>query len=385
MSLKKILAGITIAGLLVVLTSWLMWLNTPEKVLRVAIIDKTVATPERLEHRCFNWILTHNKYVKSNKQTYSTNDDYFGFFPLEPLENERYKIKDFEAYNSDEIKKISDTLDMIYITDTYGVYYNEWYKDSLKSGNITPIYGGMSENEMLLLEEMKASNKLILCEFNLLEPPTKDTVRKRFEKAFDLEWSKWTGRNFPSLDSANNEDLPPWLVKLYMQQNRNKWPFKNSGIVFVHTDNTIVVLENKTHLKLDVPVIKTNRKNCARFGVTDSIIYPFWFDIIIPHKSYNIVSNMQIITNSKGDSILKSHNIPNTFPATIEHLADYRFYYFAGDYTDNPMPYETRFFKGIKFFDFMFYDDKITSRTKFFWKYYLPLLETILDENFKNN
>ena len=169
MKLKKtkIIPTILTIILLTPVVSWLLWFTTPETILKVLILDKTVPMPQRQEHRSLNWVLTNQMLTKSNEKTYSINEDYYGFFPIKPYEDEEYEIHDFEDLNEKELKEICDTLDMIYFTDTYGVYYNEWYLDSLQTEHSAKIYGGTTANEMILLEEMKRQNKLIITEFNV--------------------------------------------------------------------------------------------------------------------------------------------------------------------------------------------------------------------------
>ncbi len=62
---------------------WMWWYYTPATELRIAIIDKTVLTPEAPEHASFNWVLTKEKYTQPGGALYQTNQNYFGFFPGE--------------------------------------------------------------------------------------------------------------------------------------------------------------------------------------------------------------------------------------------------------------------------------------------------------------
>ena len=81
---KKFLIPIIIVGIiiLILLGSWLMWYFKAERSLNVYILDKTVPTMERTEHKSFNWVLNHNRYVKPNGDLYNVDKDYYGFFPL---------------------------------------------------------------------------------------------------------------------------------------------------------------------------------------------------------------------------------------------------------------------------------------------------------------
>ena len=381
---NKIIPIIVTIIILTPLISWLLWYKTPETKLRILILDKTVPMPERQEHRSLNWVLTNRMYTKTNKKIYSINDDYFGFFPMKPYKEEEYEIHDFEDLNETELKEICDTLDMIYFTDTYGVYYNEWYLDSLQTEHSARIYGGTTANEMILLEEMKKQEKLIITEFNTIASPTSRSIRRRFEKDFNIEWSSWTARHFRNLDTTQNKEIPRWVIRLYMEQHDNKWPFKKSGILFVHENTTLEILEEGIHLEENVPFIETNEYFCEKYGLIDKVHYPFWFDITFTNDSNEVISNYHLYPTELGDSILKAHHIPTVFPAAIQHLSDYRFYYFAGDFADNPLPVGSSFFRGVQLIDFLFYEANDEARSKFFWKYYLPLMTTILETNFKN-
>src|SRR5207237_207926 len=103
---------------------WLAWLVTPKKKLVVAIIDKTVLTDQGQEHISFNWILNNERYIKTSKKKYKISQDYFGFFPLQ---NEKYKLKGLERFSNTQLQELSDDADMAYVTDTYGIFKNEWY------------------------------------------------------------------------------------------------------------------------------------------------------------------------------------------------------------------------------------------------------------------
>jgi hypothetical protein len=269
---------------------------------------------------------------------------------------------------------------MIYFADNYGVYYNEWYLDSLVSEHSQKIYGGLTENEVYIAQQLKIQNKLIISEFNTFCSPTSENVRNEFEETFNIEWSHWTCRYFDMLDTLKNPELPKWVVRLYKQQHKNEWPFHKSGLVFVHENSTLFVLENETHLNIETPFIHTEEKYREIYNLPDSIHYPFWFDITFSGDSNVVISKYKIYPNQIGDSILNVYGVPKEFPAVIEHLSPYTFYYFAGDFIDNPMPYYTSHFKGITNFDFFLYNSELNNRKKFYWKFYIPLLSKIMND-----
>lgn len=65
------------------LIMYLLWLLSPANPLDIYIFDKTVLDKNIQEHLSLNWILTHNKFTKSNNTLYSSSADYYGFFPLD--------------------------------------------------------------------------------------------------------------------------------------------------------------------------------------------------------------------------------------------------------------------------------------------------------------
>ena len=376
---KKLLIPIIIVGI-VILTlsgSWLMWFFKAEKLLNVYILDKTVPTMERTEHKSLSWVLNHEKYVNPEGNLYDINKDYYGFFPI----NSKSQEFDFKSVRIHEIEDVAEEYDMLYYADTYGVYYNEWYKKGAKDVKHTQkVYGGLNQNDYLLLKEMKELKKLIITEFNFFNAPTNGLIREKVEDIFGLNWSGWTGKYFSSLDTAKNYSFPKWIVNLYMEQNNNEWPFTNAGIVLVHKFGTIAILEHGTHLTEETPFIIAKQDAVNRFGVPEIVHYPQWFDITFSGERNNILANFKIHVNTKGDSILRHYNLKPVFPAVIEHTGDYNFYYFGGDFAENTINGKTAFFEGYHNVVSVFNGSNNKSADKFFWQFYVPMITRIMDD-----
>jgi hypothetical protein len=81
-----------------------------------------------------------------------------------------------------------------------------------------------------------------------------------------------------------------------------------------------------------------------------------------------------------GDSILQNYFLPETFPAVLQGPGETPYFYFAGDFADNPVAIKTAYFKGIEKLKFLFIREKPGSRTRFYWDYYYPLMSQILDQ-----
>jgi hypothetical protein len=360
---------------------WMAWYFTPKTKLVVAIVDKTVLDQDGQEHISLTWLLNNHRFTKTSTERYHIGSDYYGFFPQK---NEKFRIKGLERFSSDQLKQLSSDADAVYFTDTYGIYKNEWYNQKGSNERSGILYGGMSAQDVELLQDMKAKHKLIITEFNTIGSPTNADNRNKFEKLFGMHWTGWTARYFDSFDTTINKELPKWLISNYKNQHNRKWPFHKSGLAFVSNDEQVVVLEDSTHLTDPVPHIITFGYGQKKMGLPERMKYPFWFDVISPDLSVNhAISRFDLSLNAKGAAELKKYNIPSTFPAIIMHRdKDYQFYYFSGDFCDNPIGMSTSYFRGIGFFKWMLYNtDDPSERKSFFWDFYRPMMTHILEEN----
>ncbi|QEK50802.1 hypothetical protein FYC62_03295 [Pedobacter aquae] len=356
---------------------YLVWVLWPKTKLVIAIVDKTVLNKKGQEHASLTWFLRYNKYSKTSEKLYNVGNDYFGFFPKP---NQEYTLKGLERFDEKQLEQLADDSDLTYITDTYGIYLKEWLELTESTERSKLIYGGMSVPDLTFLKKMKAKNKLIITEFNCIGTPTPKPIREDFEKEFKMKWTGWVGRYFDSLDTNKNKELPRWLINNYLVQNNFQWPFDKSGIAFVNEDDKILILENIEHLDSEVPYILTAKEDREKYNIPLSMKYPFWFDIVQTSRENHIISFYDLKVNDKGRKILEDNGIPPQFPAVIEHYRDdYKFFYFAGDFADNPIALNASSFKGIHFFRKFFYDRSIASeRVSFFWEYYYPLINTIV-------
>lgn len=241
------------------------------------------------------------------------------------------------------------------------------------------IYGGLNSKEVNLLKKMKTKGKLIITEFNVMGTPTPPSVAQEFENEFKLKWQGWIGRYYSSLDTNSNKELPKWLKKNYMHQNKDRWPFKRSGIIFVRTDKKIVILEKGTHLKLDVPLIETNQIYKGRYDIPKNMKYHYWFDIIAASSSMDVLATYKIDVNREGQKVLNRNSIPSCFPAVVKDKGS-KFYYFAGDYSDIDISTKNVRFAGIADMNRAIVRSETEGRSAFFWRFYRPLVGNILEE-----
>lgn len=123
-------------------------------------------------------------------------------------------------------------------------------------------------------------------------------------------------------------------------------------------------------------------------GLPEKIKYAFWFDVIQPNRAINTqVASFQMDVNQNGQALLKANGLSAVFPAVLMHKeTDYRFYYFSGDFCDNPVSLSSSYFKGIGAFKWLFYDtSNPMERSSFFWNFYRPMMTNILDQEREYN
>lgn len=384
MSSRKKYQLILFAILLLPVWMWLAWALTPKRKLVVAIVDKTVLNTRVQEHISLDWILNHERFSKTSKDLYDPAHDYFGFFPGR---DDDYRLKGLERFSGGQIRNLSNDADLVYFTDTYGIYNSEWFKKMPVTERSRLIYGGMTQEDIDLLQDMKAKHKLMISEFNSIGSPTPPLIRDQFERMFGLHWSGWTARYFISLDTNENKELPRWLVNNYLHQT-GRWPFHKDGLAFVRNDERVVILEYTTHLTEAVPSVESTETGREELDLPKIKRYPFWFDILdtVAGAQNQVAADFVIHPNKTGADTLGKNGIPTRFPAVLMHNgSDYRFYYFSGDFCDNPIGMTTSYFKGISLFKWLFYDaSDQNQRVGFFWSFYRPMMNRILNDYYSS-
>lgn len=367
------------------------WEILPVKKVSLLVLDKTVLNQKFQEHKSLFWVLKNEKLVKPNSLFYNPTADYMGFFPAE---NGNFRIKDLESFSVSAIRNYAKKLDAVYYTDMYGIYKGEWsaeYGKEMNNDSLnlyyerTPlVYGGMTSKDLLLLNEMKSANKLIVVEFNAIASPTSDKVRADFESAFGLKWRGWIGRYYPTLDTVKNKELPVWLKRRYTAQHNGSWPFKREGIAFISKSDRIIILEMGTHLSSGMPKIVTNTNYIKSYELPSSIKYGYWFDIVDSGERNDVIANYQLNVNDSGRAVLNRYHIPFSFPAVIKSKgSNSKFYYLAGDFSDIPIT-----MSGAKFYRInrplgVIRSGNIEQRKGFMWRFYTPLVRNIFTYGLK--
>lgn len=376
---KSLLFTVVILVVLLVLPAigFTGWFLKEKKQLNIVILDKTVHSLERNHHRALIWVLANGRFVKENNRKYLLRKDYYGFFPIKPLRSKQFKRNDFRLA---ELPTIVESNDMLYYADTYGVFFNDWYEGINRSRRSRKLYGGLNNNDYLLIAEMLKKNKLVILEHNSFGYPTDAYERYRVEEQFGIQSSGWSGEYYPSLDSLN---IPEWLPALYTRKNRRQWPYTNPGLVLFKGENDLIVLEEGTHLVSALPSVVTESAIALKYGIPEKVSYRGPFDIIDPREN-NIISSFTLETTPEGLDLLDKHFLTNVFPAIAGDLEEANYIYMAGDFATGKMaPWTACFGQPPGFLSSFLYSEELNDSRRFFWLYYKPLLSGILNDYYQ--
>ena len=376
MKRKFAMLGIYVAGgilsIMVVLILFgpvLIWNNLPATPLNVWIVDKTVPVPDYREHKGLMWLLNHNKIVSEKTgETFSYDKDYFGFFPVNK-----------DLYDIWEIPDIKENPDLIYLTDTYGVYADDYKVPKVEGTRPDLLYGGLEKDELVKIINNIGNGNTLIGEFNIASSPTNIENRGELEFIFGVNWSGWKGRYFKDL--AKDFEVPTWVVVNYEEQENKAWPYKGSGYVLVSEEDKIVILENKKHIGSKGLSVKFEGDYKSEFNVRKSIPYQYWFEFLEVDEDAETIANYYFDLTDDGNEVLNELGLPSVFPAVIRKVnSEYTSYYFCGDYADLEKVasnWNYYGFQGIKRFTS---SANKKSPDYFYWNAYAPMMTKIIGD-----
>lgn len=355
-----------IVALIILASPFIIWKAKPSKILKVLIIDKTVPKNTYREHKGFMWILNNLKIKNGDSNTnFKYDRDYYGFFPLP---SEKYSIR--------ELPENLGKQDLIYLTDTYGVYKEDFYENNVSGSRSEIIYGGTKIEEIAKIKST-LNNNTIIGEFNTLASPTDISAREEIQNIFGLKWNEWIGRYFSDLSSENIE-LPSWMKENYAMQQGEKWAFKGSGIVLVSSHDEIIVLREGDELGPGLNKINFTNNSKEEFQVKNNVNYYYWFEVTKADKDTEVLAKYKLDVTKEGQKILDKYNLPAEFPAIVRKTGSYTSYYFAGDFADSISTPKVYSSFGIEFLNKITTLDEDTNQNYFYFNVYYPLIKNIL-------
>ncbi|OOG77717.1 hypothetical protein [Algoriphagus sp. A40] len=363
------------------LMSYFIWLIFPERQLEVLILDKTVVDNSYQEHAGLFWALDHLKYKKNSGEFYSKDRDYLGFFPNG--KPDFGTSKDLTGKTEQQIRELATQSDLIYLTDSYGVYEGD-FDEAKPVGLSKKVYGGLEFTDIQLIRMAKEEGKVMVAEFNSIASPTPKPIRTEFENLMGLKWTGWIGRYFDELDTTVNLEIPNWMIRQYQLQHE-AWSLSGPGLIFIKESGEIEAFLFQTDYQNKVPLIRTQKVNKHGFSLPEVVPYPDWFDVMMIERDYQVISYYDINPTSEGLQKLRDMGLPRFFPAAVvRHLEKGSQYYFSGDFSDLRGDLGSSRFYGVPTLWRGFYvASDYPDRQSFFWNYYFPLISQILQESRK--
>lgn len=372
--MKKLLMILSV--LIVLIIPVISWTFKKEIPMNIVILDKTVPDQSYREHKGLTWLLNHKKIINPNTNNpYDVRSDYYGFFPFD---HEKYDIHPFP----DNLENVN----LIYIADTYGVYEADFYHDRATQSSEL-IYGGLTLEEINTIRNAIYKDRTTLvAEFNTFASPTSKKAREEITDLLALDWSGWIGRYFRELDLGKTEEITQTIVNQYERQENVEWNFSGSGFVLIHEDESIVVLEEGTHVGKGGIHLRFTDAGQNFFDLKESPPYYYWFDIVDPHNQDDVLAYYNWDLTTEGKEKLDQSQIPLSFAAITKSTKHKNpTYYFAGDFVDienTPTFYQYSWLPNLK----KFFSINIPGETKtFYWKTYVPMMRAILKEAYENS
>lgn len=367
--------------ILVYLLLSIAWSFQTKKKLNIYILDKTVTSTERQEHNSFVWLLNYLRYVRPDNSSYSVDEDYYGFFPVD-LDND---VFDYKSVRINEIDAFASVYDAVYYNDCYGVYSFEWYKGKVKPSRSQKVFGGLNQNDFLFLKKMKDNGKLLIGEYNMFSTPTNSLVRSKTEALFNIRWTGWSGKYYSTFDTSNDDGPPAWMPGLYETQNKTPWPDEKSGIVLLSNDGLVEVLLSTEQLNSPLPQIVSDDEAMEKYGIPKQVLFDNWFEFVIPDSSTLTPAHFKIDVNGEGLKVFEKIGLNSEFPAIIIGSKNSYVYYFAGDFSDNPVKMITSKVIGGGWLNKLLYKYTEPEQIKFFHDFYTPFISTILQDYYGHN
>lgn len=348
---------------LLVAFPYFLWWVMPSRPLRVIIVDRTVPDRSYREHQGLVWILNHNRFLRPDGQPWDVTRDYVGFHPDQP--GRSYSVSNFPADYPPP--------DVVYWADTYGVYSAEWYLRSIRGERSRLIHGGVQQSSVDFARRARAlGGASLFAEFNTFDAPTEPGPRHSMESLFSIEWTGWTARWFDDLASV---ELPGWLRTSWSGSTGKTWEFSGPGYVFCHEDGRVVVLRAGAQVGPMRNRLDFAEDEVAETGVTDSVPYLYWFDVVRPTGHATVRAQYLLDLTEAGRRTLDSAGIGTTFPAIIRGPGGLEpTWYFAGDWVDTPNAPHVFRYEGLAWL-YRHWPRAADDPDAFFWKVYVPLME----------
>lgn len=386
-SLKRI-AKIAYVAWMLGATSWLLyrysgtgqWGQRPYVDFGIQVLDYTVPFDNYREHAGLLWLLSHRKIRPPHVPHDADPDkgepwdlalDYVGYRPTDRAHPQRFSPIDFGH------------TDMIYITDTYGVYKDDLEHIDSRTAHMdyTPlVFGGLSEADVQTLSDFVAKGGQLLAEFNTFCDPTGDDSRRHLERVFGVQWTEWVGRVFA--DPYDTGDVPHWLPREFEHQYPGRELPHAPILLLIARDGTLELFEGPS-LDEVAPRVEMTPEGRRRYpDAAGDAPYYFWFGIVKAQPETLVHAKLKFPALPGLAELLERIGAGLEPPAlTVNTYEAGRGIYLVGDFADldfDPGPYTSvdALRDGLRRLG----PAGGISTAPVFWRFYAPVMDQLLVE-----
>ncbi|MCW3794630.1 hypothetical protein OM416_23820 [Paenibacillus sp. LS1] len=355
------LACFTVVSVVLVVP-WIMWQSQAPVPLNIMIIDKSRPDESHQGHKGLVWLLNQQKIVQQTGEHYSYEEDYYGYDLQDGLPQMKRLLPD----------EVTDT-DLIYLTanrSSLSAHKNERKQDG--------VYEGLTIYDVQKIREAAYKGVTIVAEYSALANTASKMTREQLYPILGVNSSGWQGKSVSNLQSI--EEVPRWVRANYEQREKKKWPYHGAGMLLVHVDGQVMVLEKGPDVKTGNLQIAFTPEGRDWSGITQDIHYSGWFDIIVPQEKNSILAWYKTDLTETGEQKLVDVGIPAEFAALVRYDDYNRSYYMAGSFGEMKHYSFWRRIRGWEVVRSKLTPDQKEIPDMFYWKVYVPVMKHILEE-----
>lgn len=355
------LACFTVVSVVLVVP-WIMWQSQAPVPLNIMIIDKSRPDESYQGHKGLVWLLNQQKIVQQTGEHYSYEEDYYGYDLQDGLPQMKRLMPD----------EVTDT-DLIYLTanrSSLSTSKNERRQDG--------IYEGLTIYDVQKIREAAYKGVTIVAEYSALANTASKMTREQLYPILGVNSSGWQGKSVSNLQSI--EEVPRWVRTNYEQREKKKWPYRGAGMLLVHMDGQVMVLEKGSDVKTGKIQVAFTQEGKEWCGITQDIHYSGWFDIIVPQQKSSILAWYKTDLTETGEQKLVDAGIPAEFAALVRYDDYNRSYYMAGSFGEMKHYSFWRRIRGWEVVRSKLTPDQKEIPDMFYWKVYVPVMKHILEE-----
>lgn len=363
---KGLIVAICVVLLLgmLAIAPWVLWRTMDERPMDVLVVDKTVAKANYREHAGLFWLLRHEKVVqRATGQPLVDERDYAG----------RHHTADGQPFT---VPIPDRPTDLVYLTDTYGVYEDDLKERPL--GVKSPLlYGGLSAGEVATITGNLRPGATLVGEFNCIASPTLGAAREALSEAMGVRWTGWIGRHFSYLELG--ADMPLWIPRTWKRQTGRRWDFRGPGYIFVNEQGHLIVLVEGIDTPEAALTLNVTPEAADHFGTSDRLTYDYWFEIMEPRPGAEVLATFEFEATESGREKLRGVPIDKPVPAILrsEHPG-FRSYYFAGDFADAPARFKAFRYRWLPEIRALLGAENRDDMQAVYWRIYAPIMQRVI-------